>query len=271
MRFDSNKAWLSAVALVSANRDVLWALAGVFYVLPTFAFSAAFPQPEPGPGATPDATLGMMQVYWNAVWPWFMGTMLLQLLGTLTILTLFTDRTRPTVGQAIAIGSRAIVPVLLAQMLVGLVMMLAALILIALGTATGIVALAVLSAAVGLIPIFYLTVRTMLVSPVVVVEEVRNPITALRRSWTLTEGNAGRLMLFFVLLVLAVAIVFGVFMLIVGSILAVLLSAETAEFVAALISSLMTGGVSIYAAAVIAAIHRQLAGTSQEAAAKPFE
>ena len=50
MRFDSNRAWQEATKLVSANRDVLWALAGVFLVLPSFAVGILAPPPEPAAG-----------------------------------------------------------------------------------------------------------------------------------------------------------------------------------------------------------------------------
>ena len=35
MKFDSNGAWLDAMAAVRANRQVLLAVAGVFFLLPT--------------------------------------------------------------------------------------------------------------------------------------------------------------------------------------------------------------------------------------------
>lgn len=52
MRFDSNQAWQQATALVSANRDVLWALAGVFLVLPSFAVGVLAPRQNRQPGQT---------------------------------------------------------------------------------------------------------------------------------------------------------------------------------------------------------------------------
>ncbi|GAM05589.1 hypothetical protein [Novosphingobium sp. MBES04] len=39
MQFDSNLAWNEAVARVRANRDVLMALAGVFFLLPALLSS----------------------------------------------------------------------------------------------------------------------------------------------------------------------------------------------------------------------------------------
>ena len=271
MQFDSNKAWLSAVALVSANRDVLWALAGVFFVLPNFAFSIAFPQPEPTPGMTPEQMMALVNTYYAGVWPWFLATVILQLLGTLTILTLFTDRSRPTVGGAIRLGAAGIGPSLLAQLLAGLLMMFAALLLIGLGTLTGSPAVLVLTTVLALAGIVYLSVRTILVTPVIAVEGVRNPVTALTRSWQLTRANAGRLVLFFVLLGVAIGVAIGLAMLVLGLVLAVLFSGETARFVATLISSFLVGGMVVYLIAVLAATHRQLAGSSSEVAAQPFE
>ena len=63
MRFDSNLAWKDAASAVSANRDVLLALAGVFFVLPSFAFALLYPQPEPPAGAAPEQLFELMGAF----------------------------------------------------------------------------------------------------------------------------------------------------------------------------------------------------------------
>lgn len=260
MRFDSNKAWQEAAQSVAANKDVLWALAGVFFVLPNFAFSIGFPQPEPAAGMTPEQMMGQLGEYYTSAAPFLIVTVILQLLGTLSILTLFTDSRRPTVAEAIRIGARSILPVLGAQVLLGLALGVIAVVLLAAGAVTGSAAITTVAGIMLAMVFFYATIRTMLVSPVVVVDGVRNPVTALQRSWTLIAGNVGRVAVFLLLLGLAVGIVFGLLMLIAGMALAVAVSMAAAKLIAALLSSFVVGAVTIYFVAIVAAIHRQLGG-----------
>ena len=102
MRFDSNQAWKDAASAVSANRDVLLALAGVFFVLPSFTFTVFYPQPEPPAGATPEQLFDLMGAFYRQAWPVLLAMAAVQMVGTLAMLALFTDRSRPTVGQALA-------------------------------------------------------------------------------------------------------------------------------------------------------------------------
>lgn len=260
--FDSDRAWREAVGLVSANRDVLWALAGVFFVLPNFAFSIVFPQPEPKPGTTPEQLFAMLGEYYVAVWPWLLAMIVIQLLGTLTVLTLFTDRTRPTVGQAIRIGASGIPTMLLAQVLVGFGMMLASLAIIVVAALTRLEIIAMVAVGLALAAIFYISIRTVLLAPIVGVEGERNPVAAIRRSWALTRGLAGRMMLFFALIALALLVVIGLVMVVLGTILALLFDVQSANFVATLVFSVLVGAVTIYVIAILAAIHRQVGGAA---------
>lgn len=262
MGFDSDKAWREAANLVSANKDVLWALAGVFFILPNFAFSILFPQPEPKPGMTPEQLFAMLGEYYVAVWPYVLAMIVIQLLGTLTVLTLITDRNRPTVGRAIRLGAGGIGTMLLAQVLVGLGMMLVSLTIIVLAALTGLEAMAIVAVALALAAIFNISIRTILLAPIVVVEGERNPVAAVRRSWALTRGISGRMMLFFALIALALLVVLGLVMIVLGTTLALLLDVQSANFIATLVFSFLTGGVTIYVIAVIAAIHRQVSGSS---------
>lgn len=266
MRFDSNKAWQDAVQAVSANKDVLWALAGVFYVLPSFAFAVAFPQPDPTAGASPEQLLAQLGTYYTTAAPFMLVTVVLQLLGTLSILTMMTDSRRPTVSEAIRIGAASVLPVLAAQLVIGLGLGLVAVVLLGLAGITGSTALVVVMTVMLLVVFLYLSLRTILVSPVVAVDGLRNPIAALRRSWDLTRDNVGALALFLVLLMIAVGVVFGIIMLVIGMILAVLTGPDTAKLIAALISSFLVAGMTVVFVGVIAAVHRQLAGPPAEMA-----
>jgi hypothetical protein len=271
MRFDSNQAWKDATALVSANRAVLSAVAGVFLVLPGFAVAILAPPPVPPAGAEPRALLELMSNYYETSAPWLLGMAALQIFGTLTMLALYTDRARPTVGEAMQLGLKGLLPTVLAQILAGMGFFLAALVPITLAGLTGSAALTTVAVLICIVGLVYGFVRISMVPPVVMVEAQRNPITALKRSWQLTGANAWRLLLFYVLLF----IVFWVVVILLGGLADLALRFVVGEQIgaplAAFISTALQAIMAIYFTAVYAATHRQLAGPSAGAAAAPFE
>lgn len=271
MRFDSNLAWKDATQSVSANRDVLLALAGVFFMLPSLIFTVVFPQPEPQAGATPDQMLANLSSFYTQAWPLILAMAMLQLVGTLAILTLFTDRSRPTVGEALKEGLSSVMPCIGAQLLIGFGVGLAFALLIGVAAATGSRPLAVVVTLFCMGGMIYVFIRTSLVAPVVAVDRIRNPVAALRRSWQLTGGNVGRLLLYFLLLVVAFLVIVIVLMAMIGLLLGLVLNAENARVAAAIISSAVSAVGTLYFVAIIASIHRQLAGPSAATVSAAFE
>jgi hypothetical protein len=136
-KFDSNRAWKQASSQVSANRDVLIALSGVFFLLPVLAFSLFLPQPKPQPGMAADEMMALARGYYLSALPFLLPMVLLQATGTLAMLTLFTDRLRPTVGESIKRGLFAILPYVVAQLILGIGIGVAATALAAVATQTG--------------------------------------------------------------------------------------------------------------------------------------
>ena len=271
MRFDSNRAWQEATKLVSANRDVLWALAGVFLVLPSFAVGIFAPPPEAAAGSDSNALMAALTAYYNGAWPWLLGMAVCQVIGTLAMLALFTDRTRPTVREALSLALRGALPVIAAQLLAGFGCAAAALIPITLAALTGSKALAVVAVAASIVALIYVMVRISLVAPVVMVDGERRPVAALRHSWALTRGNAGRLALFYALLLIG----FGVVILLVGGLadllLRLVLGTEIGMTLGTLVSAALQAIMAIYFMAIYAAAHHQLARHEGAAPALPVE
>ncbi|MDE2436588.1 MAG: glycerophosphoryl diester phosphodiesterase membrane domain-containing protein [Sphingomonadales bacterium] len=271
MKFDSNQAWKDASSAVSANRDLLSALGGVFLALPTFALSLFMPPPEPPTGADAETVMALLGQYYTKGWPALIAVALLSLLGTLTMLTLFTDRSRPTVGEAIRQGARAVLPVIAAQILTGIA--IATLMVIVMSGAgisgsTGLKMLAVLLLVGGL---SYVFIRISLLTPVVVVEGQRNPVAALKRSWDLTQGNVLHLLAFYVLLMVAFVVIYLIVAKGLGLVIALVTSGSAAAMINDLIAACLQAALSIYSVAVVAACHRQLAGPSSGALAERFD
>lgn len=271
MTFDSNRAWKEAVAAVAANREVLLALAGVFFVLPSIAFSLFFPQPEPASGSTPEQTLALMRDYYGSVWLVILLILTVSMVGSLAMLTLFTDRGRPTVGEAIRRGFIGTPSYLAAQFLVGLGFVVFAAPVLGIVGATGVTALVVVTTIALIAIVIYIALKMLLVAPVIAVEGVLNPITALSRSWLLTKGNTVRLALFYLLVIVVFVLVVSIAMGIVGVVLALLVGGETARIIAAVVSALLGGIFSVYFVAILASAHRQLAGPSAAAVSATFE
>lgn len=270
MRFDSNRAWIEATEIVKANRAVLWAIAGVFLVLPVFAMTLLIPPPEPPEGADPQALIDLMGAYYTEAAPWFVGMAAVQLIGTLTMLALFTDRTRPTVGEALQQGMKGLVPTILAQIVAGMGFFLAAMVLIVPATLAG-PTLTVVAALIAFIGFAYGVTRISMVPPVVMVEGQRNPMAALARSWQLTASNAWRLLFFYALLFIG----FWVAILIAGGLaglgLQLVLGDRIGEPLGAFVSAALQGVMSVYFIAVYASTHRQLAGPGNQATSRTFE
>lgn len=270
MRFDSNRAWTEASEIVMANRAVLWAVAGVFLVLPAFAITLLIPPPEPPAGADPQALMDLMGAYYTEAAPWFLGMAAFQLIGTLTMLALFTDRTRPTVGDALVQGVRGLLPTILAQILAGMGFFLAAMLVIVPATLAG-PAFTVVAVVFVLVGFAYGITRISMVPPVIMVEAQRNPLAALARSWQLTAANAWRLLFFYALLFVA----FWAAILIIGGLAGVglhlVLGDRIGAPLAAFVGAALQGVMGVYFIAVYAAVHRQLAGPSSEATSRTFE
>ena len=260
MKFDSNLAWKEASSGISANREVLLALAGVFFLLPGLALALFYPQPEPAADLDQKAMIALVSEYYASILPIMLPMLLFQAVGTLGLLTLLRDKSRPTVGQALKQGVKGILPYILAQIVLGLGVGLIGGLVLAIAAATGIAAVG----AAGFILVFaiaaFAAVRTSLSGPVIAVEGERNPVAALKRSWQLTHGNGGRIALFYMLVVIAFLVVITIVSAIVGIVVSLLAGAETLRVVGAVLSSTLNAVMALYFVAIIAAVHRQLAG-----------
>ncbi len=257
-RFDSNRAWQEASGSVRANRDALIALAGVFIALPSFALTVLLPQPEPQPGADMDAAMQLAAVYFRENWPALVALGLFSTIGTMAVLTLFGHSSRPTVGEAIRKGLAATPITILAQMIIGLVMtglVLAPISLLSLG---GSKALGAVGLLIGIAFAGWFWTRTSLTTPIIAAENMRNPLAAVQRSYALTKGSAGRLLLFLFLLVLAFIIAGELLQIGLAMLVQLVAGAQAGTITGALIASMVQAAMAVYLAAAMAASHRQL-------------
>ncbi len=260
MKLDINLVWRQAGAAVAANREVLAGLAGVFILLPILAFELfAPPVPEIHAGLDINAMAQLLQTYTASVAPWLLAVTLVETTGTLALLTLFSDHSHPTVGQAIRRGAICVIPYLLAQLLF----------VLGLGTIGGtVLGLAGMSGSKQLAGVMlgtilfwaiYAGVRLVVLAPAIVVDRARGPLAAIGRSWRLTRGNAGRifglLLLFVMVREIALLAVSGV----IGSLGTLIAGPNAARIAVAVVGSVVFTTFTVYLVAVIATFHRQLA------------
>jgi len=269
-RFDSNRAWQDASGAVNANRDALIALAGVFIALPAFALAVLLPQPEPQPGADMDAAMELAALYFQENWLALVVLGLLSTIGTMAMLILFGHASRPTVGDAIRKGLAATPIAILAQLIVGFVMtglILAPVTLLAVG---GSKAMGTVGVAIGIMIGGWFWIRTGLTTPIIAAESLRNPLAAVQRSFVLTKGNVGRLLLFLALLVLAFAIAGEVLQLAIALVVELAAGPHAGTISGALIASMVQAAMAVYLAAALSASYRQLDAASPAPGPNPF-
>lgn len=282
MKFDSNRAWADAMAAVRANREVLLALGGVFFLLPTllstvFLTDLQTLMMESMSANKPQVLNRLMTDNMGLLLGFGLGGMVAQMIGYLSVTALIGGRGRPTVGESISGGLRAL-PSLFAVAIVGFLATVLGTVVFSLvvvglfsaigaGTAGGVLAVVLL-----LVAVTYASVKFSLIVPVIVHEGLGNPIAAMARSWKLTRGNSLRLFGFYTLLMLgyfAIAVVST--FIVVGPVMLVLGQGNIATLIMGLVSGAIGAVASIILAAVVSETHDQLAGPSKDAMADLFE
>lgn len=279
MRFDSNSAWREATASVSANRDVLAAIAGVFFLLPGLAsviFLSDFQAELMANLSNPASIERVMDGMTGTVLAFSLATFVLQSVGYLALLALLTDKSRPTVGEALKLAIRALPTVLGAALLFFGGYMAGVLVLgvagAGLAKVSGLAAIAVVAVFALIVGVVYAMIRFSLILPVVVIEQTFNPVAALQRSWRLTKDNSLRLFAFYMLLLIVYFVIIMVVTMITMALAVALLGqGKLAMLVGGVVSGIVGAAASVLLTAILAAIHRQLAGPSPDALGKTFD
>jgi len=271
MKLEMNRAWGQAMALIGANKDVVFVVAGVFFFLPYMIFLMAMPEMAAlSDPATADAAFEQLGAFYADAWWAMLLISILQGIGMLGLLALLTDHRRPTVGEALRIGASKILSYLAAYILLAIAVGMIAMVLIGGAAATGSVGIGLVGFLLAFALAAYAFVKFSLVAPVLVKEGVTNPVTALARSWRMTKGNSFRLFAFYFLLVIALFVLMMVISIVVG--LALTLFGPGAQaFGSALMGSLMNAIWATVFLAVLAAVHDQLGGASRAQISQTFE
>jgi len=273
MKFNMSQAWNEAMAMFSANREVLLVVAGIFFFLPSVVTAMVMPNFQEELLANPTALEAQMAALY-ASWGWlFVLVSLASIVGNLALLALLRDHARPTVGEALQAGLKGLLPAIGTYLLIGagMALVLTALIAVAFagGDAGGSV-IAVLVTAACAVLLIYVMVKVSLVPPVIALDKVNNPFKIIARSWQLTKGNSLRIFLFYLLLLICYIVISVVVGIPLG-----LLGLATGSTVGLFINGVVGGAISavvtVVFVAILAAVHRQLSGPSAASVSETFE
>ena len=268
MAFDGNLAWKQATATMAANRELVLALAGVFFFLPSFAMIMLIKQPQVAAGTPPEKMLAILEPFILSMAPWFIIGSVVQTLGQATLIELFGHGGRATVGEALRKSLGVILSYIAVQLLTGFMMTS----VLMLAMTAGSIVSPVLGVALGCYLVALAYGRLVAAGPVVVLERRKNPIAALVRAAQLSRGHTLRLGNFLFLLAMAFFFAFFVLTVIVGIVAALTMGeGRAAEILSGFFSSAMTALGIAYFAAIAVAAYRQLAGRRPEQARLPFD
>ena len=268
MKFDGNLVWKQASATMAANRELVLALAGVFFFLPSFALIMLIKQPQVPSGGTPEQMMAVLEPFVAAMLPWFVIGSVVQTLGQVTLLELFGRGGRSTVGEALRGGLGVLLSYIALQLFTGF--MIASVLVLAAGL--GNLISPILGVGLGIYLACQVYARFVAAGAVIVVERQKNPFAALARAITLSRGNGFRLGNFLFLVGVAAFILLMVLTLIVGIVAALTMGeGRAAEIFSGFFSSAASAVAIAYFAAIIVAIHRQLTGNSPENVGGPYD
>ncbi|WEK48140.1 MAG: hypothetical protein P0Y56_07550 [Candidatus Andeanibacterium colombiense] len=270
MQFDMSRAWREATDMLAANREVILALSGVFFFLPAFASSLMMTVSEPPVGGDEAAMSAWFLALYRANAPILVGSALIQLVGIITLLALLRDDRKPTVGQALKTGALGILPYIGSYLLLVAALFLAIVVVAGIPAALGQPGIGLALAVLAVLPMLYVAVKLSLITPVIAIEKLMNPIAILQRSWRLTSGNGLRLFLFYFLLTVVYAVISLVASGVLG-VLSVLLGQGSAyEIGMGIGTGLVSAAGTAVFTVVLAAVHRQLAGPSAAGLGRTF-
>ena len=261
-RLDSSLAWKTATRLVSNNREVLMAIAGVFFLLPGLIGAVVLPRPEFGKGMTDQQMAETILQFYGDALPVLLALSIPLMLGFMVMLKVMLDPARPTVGSAIRRCLRLLPSYLGAHILSTLSLSMFWLLMVA-------VLSSILSPVVAvLFSLIVLTVpasRLVLVTPEIIVSEVLNPLRAVANSVQGTRGNYGRILSYFGPALVLFMVIYGLTMIFVGVILDQTTDGDVKHLLGEGIIGVLFAAGYTYLAAMVGSVWLQLMAPKQAA------
>jgi general stress protein CsbA len=266
MSFSYSAVWDETARTLRAHSTLLIAVAGVFLFLPQLIASYVAPPPQE------QGVAAITAHYSENFWIIFIAQ-LIAFVGNLVLLTLVLDERHPTVAGSIR-AALAMLPAYLLVTILSAAMLFAGVVLatLPLYLLAPILPRIMLIMAFFLLvlPLFHLMGRLAAAGPVLVAEGRRNPFDIIRRSFEISRRNGwaivGLILLVgiaFLILMLAVTLVFGSIQLIVDR----STGGSVGAFLLLILNSAVGAIFNIVLMVLFASIYRRLTNGGQPAAA----
>lgn len=271
--------WLPMIGLWAAFFGALFVYALVFgAVLGGSMMAVMGSMADPGSFDNPAALGGMGIGFILLMIVFYVGYLTIAFGQNASMTAMASPLMRPTFGDAFGLGLKGgltflgvIVLLIIAYIIFLLVATLLGFILSFLGEAAPAILV------ILLVPVvIYLALRFAVLVPVIVVEKVFNPITALNRTWQITKGNV--LGIFVVYLVFAIVAMIAValpFFLLFGSLFDPLSMGAGPGMGTVLFSGLffllIVAAFSLFSVSLVASLHAEISDTQAVEFGKTFE
>lgn len=280
MQFDMNRTWSQATSLVRGNFQLLALISGIFMLLPGLVMVVAMPEllALPSMSDDPEQMSQRLAAEFGSFFAVMLVIMLISCVGYAAMIALIGPE-RPTVGGAIAKGLKAL-PTLVAALVLFLVIylllalvlgMIVGLVAVVLGAVAGETGAGLFATIVIMCVVFYVITRLSLTMPIVVLENVLNPLRAFVRSWRLTAPFHWRIFGFFLLLFVVYLVLSLLLLTLMSGLGLAVEPASGLTLVFGIISGLVGMAVAMIASGILVSMHEQLSGTSSAAVSATFE
>ncbi len=246
-RFSPSAGWDEVRQLLGREMQLLVAIAGVFFLLPGLVLSFMLPPIEDLTSL--NAIVAVLQPYL----PLIFVISLIQMVGQLAIWSLVMAGGRQTVGEAIKAGLLFLPFYFLINLSSNIIVGLGLLLFI--------------------LPGLYLATRLAPIGVAAISENIRNPMTAIQRSFAVTKGNALPIFAFILIVGIVYFLISIVCALVFGTVFALLgLDMElggTGTVLLAVISGLVSAAGTTIFTLMAVVIYRQLTDTSPTSSSAP--
>ena len=285
MQFDMSDTWQRAITLVQSNFQLLAVIAGVFLLLPTLIMYVAVPELATmdtmidTSGDDPEKLMAQLGEVYGSIAPWALLSTIVSFAGYAAMVTLM-GANGVTVGDAIVRGFKAVPSLIAVLILFFISYLLAAFVvmipIVLLATLLGMVS-PVLAGVIGffgglaaVLVSLMLMARFSVTMPVMMLEGILNPITAMHRSWKLTGPRQWAILGFWALLFIVYTVLALILNAIIG-LFASLASGTTAGLIMGLFTGLLGVFVGMIVSGIAVALHEQLTGDAPTKISETFE
>lgn len=240
MKLNYMQCWNGAMSLLVANKEAILAIAGVFIFLPTLLFAQFVVPPVFSGDEDGNAMLAIYSAYFSENSFSIMASNLVISFGSLAIYLALAPSRNSTVAEDLVAALKLFLIYLLANLAIAFIVLPGFLLFI--------------------IPGLYLTARFILVPVVIVDQWERNPIEAIRKSWSLTSKNGFSVLLFILIIAVVGMITVGVLEAVTGVITGLATGGAGWPFIENLVAALTGTAFQLVIAAVITSIYVELTG-----------